>query len=173
MPLAKRPKAMCIHDAASSFALGYCRHQSCASRWQIDAIHEFTHMRKPSIAVLLMLAVSAHAATNTPCDRAGLLAKFSEAPALSAAPEFPAKLETQLKRVVLFDSPLAMDGYKYNGLVDMGGTRAWIIRFGGIAGAVEWFGPVRVEPAKFVGCPDSPATRRPPSRSESGGQIKS
>lgn len=166
-------EAIRIREAASSLALGYCRHQPCASRWQINAIHEITHMRKPTLAVSLMLAVSAHAATASPCDRAGLLAKFSEAPALGAAPEFPAKLETQLKRFVLFDSPLAMDGYKYNGLVDMGGTRAWIVRFGGIAGAVEWFGPVPVEPAKFVGCPDSPATKRPAGSSASGGQIKS
>lgn len=130
-------------------------------------------MRKPAIAVLLMLAVSAHAANNATCDRASLLAKFNQAPALGGAPEIPAKLETQLKRFVLFDSPLAMDGYKYNGLVDMGGTRAWIIRFGGIAGAVEWFGPVTVEPAKFVGCPDSPGTKRPSGSTESGRQIKS
>lgn len=130
-------------------------------------------MRKPTTAVLLMLAVSAQAATNATCDRAGLLAKFSQAPALGAAPELPAKPETPLKRFVLFDSPLAMDGYKYSGLVDMGGTRAWIVRSGGIAGAVEWFGPVTVEPAKFVGCPDSPVTTRPPGNSESGGQIKS
>ena len=168
-------EAICIRDAAASLALGYCRQLSCASRWQIDAIHEISHMRKPSIAVLLMLAVSAHAAPAAPCDRAGLLAKFSQAPALGAAPEFPAKLDTQLKRFVLFDSPLAMDGYKYDGLVDLGATRAWIIRSGGIAGAVEWFGPVAVEPAKYLGCPDrpaSPATKRPPSSSESGGQIK-
>jgi hypothetical protein len=110
-------------------------------------------MQMPSaLALVCTLAISVNAFASDGCDRAGLLNLYSAAPELAAAPIFPKQQAKRLRRFVLHDSPLVMDGYKYKGVVDLLTMQAWMLRYGGIAGLYEWRGPVPVAPDRFAAC---------------------
>ncbi len=110
------------------------------------------------LALLLMstvtgaFAISANATEPATCNRDGLLVMLRGAAELDAPPTMASESERWIARVVLHDSPLVMDGYKYDGVIDVAGKQAWMVQYGGIAGHVRWFGPVVVDPQSFMGC---------------------
>jgi hypothetical protein len=115
------------------------------------------------LALFCSLAIAANAFASDACDRAGLLSLYDTAPALAAAPDFSKEQDKRLRQFVLHDAVLVMNGYKYHGLVDLLTMQAWLVRYGGIAGLVEWRGPVAVAPDRFAACPAGFIGRTAPS----------
>lgn len=103
-----------------------------------------------------MLAVSAGTtlAGTMPCDRASLYASLKDAEESVAPPKLKRVQGAWIARLGLLDSPLAMDGFKYDALVDSSTGRAWLVQFAGIAGSVRWFGPVRISTESLLACPE-------------------
>jgi len=102
---------------------------------------------------LFVLSVVANARAADSCDRAGLLEKSRAAPELHSAPALSTQQDVQVSRFFLSGSSLAIDGFKYDAVVDSITGQAWFVQYGGIAGSVQWFGPVTIEPEKVAGCP--------------------
>ena len=95
-----------------------------------------------ALLALIVVANSANADEVTACDKDGLLAMLHEAPKLEARSQNP-KAQTNIEiQFLIHESPLVMDGFKYDGVVDPVRGLAWIIQYGGISGNIQWFGPV-------------------------------
>jgi len=104
------------------------------------------------LVALFALAIGDHARAEDSCDRAGLFEKSRAAPELKAAPVIPYQQGTQVSWFFLGGSVLAMDSFKYEAVVDSTARQAWVLRYGGIAGHVQWFGPVVIDPLRFTDC---------------------
>jgi hypothetical protein len=120
------------------------------------------------LITLLMFASPVYAAAaEEPCDRAALLALREGAPELSAEPQFSPAQNERLRGNSLENNPLVMDGYRHRGVVDLQSRQAWIVQSGGVAGHVNWFGPLSIDPHKFSGCPMNrqPRPHQPPNAS--------
>lgn len=111
-------------------------------------------MRIPLLVALFALFVVANARAADSCNRAGLIEKLSTAPQLDSAPVISKQQGVQVSRFFLSGSSLAIDGFKYDALVDSMSAQAWVVQYSGIAGNVQWFGPVTVESETVVGCPE-------------------
>lgn len=111
-------------------------------------------MRLPLALIAGTFALSAIAADPAACDRRGLLALLHGAAQLDAEPTVVSAPDRWFARVVLHDAPLVMDGYKYDGVIDVAGRQMWMVQYGGIAGHVQWFGPVAAGPELFAECPE-------------------
>jgi hypothetical protein len=124
-------------------------------------VHLKHQIRTTALVALVIVASSANAAEGA-CDRGGLLAMLHEAPRLEAPPQTSKVAPNRTFQFRLHESPLIMDGFKYDGVVDATGGLAWIVQYGGISGSLEWFGPLPIEPAKFLDCPQSLSFRSTP-----------
>lgn len=49
-------------------------------------------------------------------------------------------------------------------VIDVAGQQMWLVQYGGIAGHVQWFGPVAASPELFAGCPE--VSQGAPARAE-------
>lgn len=113
-------------------------------------------MRMRTVALTaLIFATSAASAAEVACDKAGLLAMLYDAPTLSERPQLSSSQPGRLIQFVIHASPLVSDGFRYDGVVDLGAERAWIYESGGIAGQWQWYGPLTIEPKNFIGCQSS------------------
>jgi hypothetical protein len=103
-------------------------------------------------ATLIAAVTSGIAGAAESCDRAALLAVLPNAPALKAAPDISKRPDNLISRFSLSGSPLTMDGFKYDAVVNSTAGKVWFVRYGGFAGGVQWSGPVVVAPNAYSDC---------------------
>jgi hypothetical protein len=106
------------------------------------------------LSVVLAVTASAAVAGAVPCDKAGLYASLENAEEVLVPPKLDRARGGWIARLGLIDSPLSMDAFKYDAVVDSSAGRAWLVQYGGFAGNVQWFGPVQVAPETLLDCPE-------------------
>ncbi|MFH7041740.1 hypothetical protein ABT392_05410 [Paucibacter sp. JuS9] len=106
------------------------------------------------LPVVLAMSASASAAGTASCDKANLHARLRGAEEVATPPKLNRTQGSWIARLGLIDSPLAMDAFKYDAVVESSTGRAWLVQFGGFAGDVRWFGPVHITPDALLECPE-------------------
>ena len=58
-----------------------------------------------------------------------------------------------LRAISIYEPELGNDQYRYSAVVDRATKQVWLYRYGGLAGHIAWYGPVRLPLERTAACP--------------------
>ena len=111
-----------------------------------------------SCFALLLLSAGASAC---PVSKA-VIARYgiSDGGILAPPPATAPNDKSGLLHLTLTNASLVSDGFRHILLVDRQSEQAWLRRSGGLAGVLEWYGPIDIKGESLDGCGDDGQRRR-------------
>ena len=109
-------------------------------------------MRLALLVSASLLASCASTPEQPSCAVKELLAATSMHPSSSPGALLSARPES-LRAISVQESEVGSDLYRYSAVVDPSAKQVWVYRYGGIAGAIAWFGPLRMPLERTAACP--------------------
>lgn len=106
-----------------------------------------------AIACLITTASSSAAEVDA-CPRQRILSAASQQ---QTPTELPARFALgehgPVRAIALRESETATDHFRYSALVDQQRGEVWVYRYGGLDGAIAWFGPLAISSGSLAACP--------------------
>jgi hypothetical protein len=110
-------------------------------------------MRTAFLLALTLLWSPARAQVPDACEWQTLLQQVAGKTAIDSVPPIPRSDRGRFVSISLYEPMGAIDQYLYSALVDPISGQAWVRRYGGLTGAIVWFGPTSVAAERLASCP--------------------
>ena len=110
-------------------------------------------MRIPLLLFLVFLQPLAHAQITGHCEWTELIRQVDGVSTIEGPPPIPQDDRSKFISISLYEPMGSTDQYLYSALVDLKSGQTWVRRYGGLTGAIVWFGPMAVPVDRFSSCP--------------------